>query len=704
MNKDQLNESKTIRNEPERYIVTSALPYVNGIKHLGNLIGSLLPADVYTRYLRRRGKDAIYICGTDEHGTPAEISALEEGLPVEEYCKKYYEIQKRIYEKFHLDFTYFGRTSAPENHEITQDLFLKQLENGYIFEKKDKQLFCLVDERYLPDRYVTGTCPHCGYERARGDQCEHCSTLLDPTDLINPQCVICKQEKIEIRDTNHFYLDLPKLEPEVRAWVQQQTQWPVVSRSIALKWLNEGLRPRAITRNLKWGIRIPLEGYDDVRFYVWYDAPNGYISITKQWANEIGKPDLWLKYWKDPSTRLIQFLGSDNVPFHTVMWPASLIAARDNYILAYMVKGFNWLTYEGGKFSTSENRGIFTDQALELFPADYWRYYLLLIAPERQNTDFRWEGFAEAVNKDLLGSLGNLVNRVVTFLNREFEGKVGKVNLKDPEIKELADFLAEKIKAYIEVMDSYEFQKTVVILKTLWHEGNKFFQSRAPWKAVKDDREHAWQTLSAAAHYLRSVAILSEPFIPETAEKIFHNLGLNSEDVHKSLIDNAYNFEILVGTTVAKDPEVLFQKIEKKQIKELIKRFGGAEKKDDKRSKKQKSTKNSKSETAITYEEFSKLDIRVGKIIDAERVGGSDKLLKLRITLGTETRIIVSGIGDQYEPESLIGKQVPVLTNLKPRKFKGILSEGMILMTGSDDVGWYFLIPEQQVPEGSKVL
>ena len=693
-----------MKNSEEKYIVTSALPYVNGIKHLGNLVGSLLPADVYARYLKRKGKDVIYICGTDEHGTPAEVSALQENMPVEEYCKKYYEIQKRIYEDFHLDFTFFGRSSAPENHKITQEIFLKQWENGFIFEKEDEQLYCTIDERFLPDRYVIGTCPHCGYERARGDQCENCSALLNPTELINPRCIICGQDKLEVRKTKHLYLDLPKLEPEVREWVEKQTHWPSVTKGIAFKWLNEGLKPRAITRNLKWGIKVPLEGYEDLRFYVWYDAPNAYIGITMQWANSLGKPDLWKEYWMNPNTKLIQFLGSDNVPFHAIMWPASLIATRDNYVLAHMIKGFNWLTYEGGKFSTSQNRGVFTDQALELFPADYWRYYLMLIAPERQNTDFKWEGFAEAVNKDLLGALGNLVNRVVTFLNQHFEGKIGPVDKDIPEIKDLIGTLEKGISDYVREMDAYEFQKTVVILRDLWQEGNKFFQLMEPWKLVKEDKEKAHVVLSAAAHYVRAIAILSEPFIPKTAEKIFGNLGLEPLKVHELTIDEANDFDVLSGVRISEKPVILFKKIEKKQVQELIKRFGGREEKKEKKKKKKKKAGEAEKPGIISYDEFSRLDIRIGEIKSAEKIEGSDTLLKLRVDIGSEVRTIVSGIGHLYKPEEIVGKKTPVLVNLKPKKLKGIMSEGMLLMTGSDDLGWFFLVPEKDVPPGTKIM
>ncbi len=556
-------------NKIERYIVTSALPYVNGIKHLGNFIGSLLPADVHARYLRLLGKDVVAVCGTDEHGTPAEIAALEEGLPVEEYCRKYYEIQKSIYERFGLSFDFFGRTSAPENHQITQDIFLKLWKNGLVFEKETEQLYCLNDQRFLPDRYVEGECPHCGYFPARGDQCEECSTLLNPPELVNPRCKICGKRNIEVRKSTHLFLDLPKMQERVASWIRQQDHWPLSTRSIAEGWLKEGLRPRAITRNLKWGIPVPLEKYKDLVFYVWFDAPIGYISITAQWAKEIKKnPEVWKEYWKNPTTRLIQFMGVDNVPFHTVTWPATLMGANDDYILAYMVKGFHWLMYEGGKFSTSQNRGIFMDKALELYPADYWRYYLLYIAPENQNTSFEWDGFQQIVNHHLNNALGNFAHRTITFINKECNGIVPSVNNPDDkEIQALKEIVRKHMKAYTELFDSYEFQKATQNLYQLWQEANKFFQQRQPWKHAKEgNKKHVEDTLSASAHLLRIIAILSTPFIPFTAEKIYALLGYeNPKQVHEERWNDIFDFECLIKRKVVPNPKPLFKKISDKE-------------------------------------------------------------------------------------------------------------------------------------------
>ena len=557
-----------------KYIVTSALPYVNGVKHLGTLIGSLLPADVYARWLRLQGEDVLAICGTDEHGTPCEVAALEEGLPVAEYAEKYYHIQKDIYERFRLSFDHFGRTSSPENLSMTQHLFLRLHQNGYIVERETEQLYCVDESRFLPDRFVIGICPHCGYERARGDQCEACTKLLDPTDLVQPRCAICERQNLVRRSSRHLFFDLPRLKDRVEAWVNTKKDWPRTTRSIAHKWLGEGLRESCITRDLKWGIPVPLAGYEDKVFYVWFDAPIGYIGITMEWARLTGDPDRWQTYWKDPETRLVQFLGKDNVPFHTITWPAAIMGADDGFILADMVKGFEFLNYEEGKFSTSEGRGVFTDQALELFPADYWRYYLLIIAPERGDSSFEWPGFQQAVNKDLADVLGNFVHRTLTFIHSRFDGRVpaaGALTARDESVRERTAALAEQLRTE---MGAYRFQMSVRTLRELWSECNRYFDEKAPWLAVKADRVAAATTLSVAAHLCRSIAVLTSPFLPDTSTSIYRLLGL-SEDVHQSRWQEAVDFTCLSGRTLAPKPTPLFTKIPDETIAALHERFSG---------------------------------------------------------------------------------------------------------------------------------
>lgn len=686
--------TERLNNLSERYIVTSALPYINGIKHLGNLVGSLLPADVYTRYLRLKGKDVVFVCGTDDHGTPAEISAFEAGKPVDKYCDEMYQIQKDIYERFDLKFDYFGRTHDQENHEITQEIFLGLYNNGYISEKESIQLYSVDDKRYLPDRYVMGTCPHCGYERARGDQCENCTTLLDPVDLINPRSAISDSTNIEQRKVKHFYIDLPKLQPKVEEWIEKQTHWPTTSLSIAKKWLKEGLKERAITRNLDWGIAIPLEGYDDIKFYVWFDAPIGYISITKKWAKLIKKPKKFEYYWKSPKTKLIQFMGIDNVPFHSVTFPCSIIGSDLGYQLVHTLKGFQWLTYEKGKFSTSQNRGIFTDQALDLYPSDYWRYYLLLIAPERQDTDFQWSEFQSAVNNDLNNLLGNLLNRFLTFSTKHFDGKIPEYTDGDLE-KELQSKFQECLQEYTSTFDEIEFQKPLKALKAFWQDCNRYFQQAEPWNTVKTDISKTASTVGAIGHALRSIALLFNPFAPATCAKIYTALGLDPKTLDTTTIDAAEDWHILDDTEVGSLDGNLFTKISDKEIKELEKRFGSAQdlevpkkeekekKKEKKKSQKQKSEPKEdkpKKDEFIEYDDFEKVKLITAKVLKAENHPDADKLLVLTVDDGkVKDRTICAGIAEYYKPEEMVGRTIIIVDNLKPRKLRGIVSQGMLL-------------------------
>ncbi|MHA2251426.1 MAG: methionine--tRNA ligase [Candidatus Kariarchaeaceae archaeon] len=685
----------------EQYIITSALPYINGVKHLGNLIGSLLPADVYTRYLRLLGKEVIYICGTDEHGTPAELSALEAGKSVEEYCNEMFGIQKKIYDGFNLNFDYFGRTSDIENHEVTQEIFQGLFENGYINEGVSTQLYSIDDDRYLPDRYVIGTCPHCKYERARGDQCENCTTLLDPSDLLNPSSVVSGSTNIEKREVKHLYIDLPKLQPKVEEWVNKQTHWPLTSISIAKKWLNEGLKERSITRNLKWGIKVPIKGYEDVVFYVWFDAPIGYISITKKWATLQEKPELFEKYWKTQDTKLIQFMAKDNVPFHSVTFPASLIGAEQDYVLVHTLKGFQWLTFEGGKFSTSLNRGIFTDDALKLYPADYWRYYLLLIAPERMDTDFQWNGFQSAINNDLNNLLGNLLNRCITFIHRHFDGIIPSGNLKSKE-KEFHKALEKTVEEYKKTFDQIEFQKPIKALRKFWQDCNKYFQEKQPWVTVKSDPSDAKTTISTLTHALRSIAILFYPIAPSSSEAIYASLGLDTQLLPRCKLADVIDWKSLENSSVPEFTGNLFKKIPNKDIQKLKERYGGTERKETSKSSKKdaKKKKKLKSEGSIDYETFSSVKLISAKILDIKPHPKADKLLILKIDDGKrKDRTLVAGIAQHYSENQLKGKNIIVVDNLEPRKLKGILSEGMLLAV-EDEKGLSLLQTDRQVRGG----
>ena len=582
-----------------RHLITSALPYINGMKHLGNLVGSMLPADVYARFLRLEGEDVLYICATDEHGTPAEIAALEEGLDVEEYCDKMHQKQADVYERFGLSFDHFGRSSSVQNEELTQHFYRRLDENGFIEERGIQQIYSFDDKRFLPDRYVVGTCPRCGYKAARGDQCESCTTLLDPSDLIEPHSAISGSTNLELRTTRHLFLRLDKLASEIEAWVKShEKDWPKLTTSIAMKWLTEGLQPRCITRDLRWGVRVPREGFEDKVFYVWFDAPIEYVGATKEWADLCPGERDWRSWWggqqlRNPSgdaavgseagdVSYVQFLAKDNLPFHTIVWPASCIGTREDWTMASFIKGFNWLTYCGGKFSTSQKRGVFMDQALDIYPADYWRYFLVSMAPESDDSDFTWELFAATVNKDLAGNLGNFVNRTLKLTAKEFGpvvpagGKIGDVERK------LAADCVVAVDEYRSALRALEFRKAALALKKLWSLGNLYIDARAPWALLKTDRDEAAMVLRTCINLARIFATVSSPLIPFTGEKVMDALRLTAEEraVGLAFMREDGGMAALTGLGSGREfvvPDVLFKKVEQEDVARLSAEFGGTD-------------------------------------------------------------------------------------------------------------------------------
>jgi methionyl-tRNA synthetase len=706
----------------KRYLITSALPYVNSVKHLGNLVSSLLPADIYARYLRQRGEEVLAVCGTDDHGTPSEVSALEAGLPVEEFVDKLHEKQKDIYRRFGLSYDLFSRTHTPENKALTQHLFLRLYENGYIQEKEIQSLYCVNCKRNLPDRYVTGICPNCNYEHARGDQCENCSKLLDAIELINPKCTICGKGDIEIRSGKHLFINLGELDDKISKWVTSHDNWPKTTISIAKSWLKDGLKPRCISRDIKWGIPIPLKGYRDKVFYVWFDAPIGYISISQEWAKIQGNPKLWEKYWKDPETFVINFIGKDNVPFHTITFPATLMGAEEGFNLASFVKAFQWLNYEGDKFSSSKKIGVFTDTALDLYPADYWRFYVMKIAPERHDTDFMWTEFRETVNGDLADIIGNFVHRTVIFVNRYFDGKVPVAEKLEKIDKEILALLEETYKKADKEMRNFEFQRTLLIIMKFARECNKYFQAKKPWKDIKDNKENrVATTLNICIQCCKGLSLLLAPFIPFSAEAI-NDLLQQEISIHQQLWSTITD-PIPPGHTIANDPQPLFKKIELEEIVKHALAWGGGKSIEEllqehpeldprvSKKKEQKNKKNKKKETMkeikmtdekISFNEFQKLDLRVGTIKQAEPVKGTSKLLKIIVDIGEEERQIVAGIAQRYQPEELMGKQIVVVVNLEPAKIRGVESNGMLLAAdAAPEIS--ILTPIRKVPDGSKI-
>ena len=567
-----------------RILITSALPYINGIKHLGNLAGSMLPADVYARFQRARGHETLYICATDEHGTPAELAAAAANQDVATYCAEQHVLQHDVGRAFGLSWDHFGRSSSPQNHRLTQHFCQALEDHGLIEERVDQMVYSVDDKRFLPDRYVDGTCPHCGFEKARGDQCDNCGNLLDPTDLINPYSVISGSRNIEVRDTKHLYLLQTKMQEKIRAWVDAHADWPPLARSIAYKHLDEGLIDRGITRDLAWGIPvakdgIPRPGFEDKVFYVWFDAPIEYIAATQEWAEASPDRD-WKRWWRTDEgaddVRYVQFMGKDNVAFHTVSFPATILGSEEPWKSVDMLKAFNWLNWYGGKFSTSNKRGVFMDAALEILPPDLWRWYLTANSPEGSDTAFTWEQFASAVNRDLADVLGNFINRILKFNESKFEGVVPAGGAPGPLEEKLFADVSARLADLAEQMDAIEIRKSAQALRALWVVGNEYLQEAAPWTAIKTDRDRAAVIVRTALNLAALYAKISAPFIPFAAEKIGAAFDLPfpaewpSNDAHVELN------RLLVGAPVTV-PEVLFKKIEDEQIAEWTARFGGAE-------------------------------------------------------------------------------------------------------------------------------
>jgi methionyl-tRNA synthetase len=566
-----------------RILITSALPYINGIKHLGNLAGSMLPADVYARFKRAQGHEVVYICATDEHGTPAELAAAAAGQDVFTYCEEHHAIQHRIGRSFGLSWDWFGRSSSPQNRELTQHFAGVLEDNGFIEERTDRMVYSVDDRRFLPDRYVEGTCPHCGYRPARGDQCDNCGRLLDPTDLIEPYSTISGSKNLEVRETRHLYLQQTKLADRIRAWVDSKTEWPALARSIAYKHLDEGLIDRGITRDLAWGVPVtrggqPRTGFEDKVFYVWFDAPIEYIAATREWA-EANDGD-WERWWRldkgAGDVRYVEFMGKDNVAFHTVSFPATIIGSGEPWKMVDTLKAFNWLNWYGEKFSTSKKRGVFMDQALAIQPADCWRWYLTANCPEGSDTSFTWEQFQSAVNKDLADVLGNFVNRILKFCESRFEGVVPAGGEPGPLELKLASDLSAGLAELTAQMEAMELRKSAQALRALWVLGNEYLTEAAPWTAIKTDPARAALIVRTGLNLVGLFSRVCAPFIPFAAEKIAEAVGEPYPGDWPG-DDGAAELRRIEAGRPVKAPEVLFKKLEDAQIEAWKAEFAGAE-------------------------------------------------------------------------------------------------------------------------------
>ncbi len=566
-----------------RTLITSAIPYINGVKHLGNLVGSQLPSDVYARYCRARGHEVMFICATDEHGTPAELAAEEAGMPIAEYCAWMHNVQADLAKGFRLSFDHFGRSSSARNHHLTQHFAGQLADNGLIREVVEEQVYSPRDGRFLPDRYIKGKCPECGYENARGDQCENCTKQLDPVDLINPRSARTGATDLEVRQTKHLHLRQSTLRGALSDWIDAKTDWPVLTTSIARKWLNDGdgLQDRGITRDLDWGIPVrrgqeEWPGMEDKVFYVWFDAPIAYIAATAEWADAHGLGDAaWERWWRidkgADDVRYVQFMGKDNVPFHTLSFPATIIGSGEPWKLVDFIKSFNFLNYEGGQFSTSLGHGVFMDQALALLPSDYWRWWLLKHVPETSDSEFTWDSFRADTNKDLADVLGNFVSRITKFCDSRFGGMVPDGGSYGTAENAVISEISARLGAYEDYMERIEIRKATAELRAIWATGNEYLQSAAPWEVLRHDKAGAAAIVRFALNLLPLYAVLSEPFIPDASDAI--KAVFVDEPEPSWPVDVGLALDRLVAGRRISVPDVMFRKISEREQLVMRERF-----------------------------------------------------------------------------------------------------------------------------------
>lgn len=645
----------------EKVLITSALPYVNNVPHLGNIVGCVLSADVYARFNRSFGNDTLFICGTDEHGTATENKAIEEGLTPQQICDKYHKIHKEVYDWFNISFDHFGRTSHKNHQKITQEIFLSLYNNGYIISDVVEQLYCETCKKFLADRFVFGDCPHCGYNDAMGDQCDKCGKLLTPQELKNPKCKTDKSTPV-LKKTKHLFLDLEKLQPKLEAWVDTQSKigsWPANAITTTEGWLKTGLTRRAITRDLKWGVPVPLEEYKDKVFYVWFDAPIGYISITSEKFSD------WKNWWKAPKdVKLYQFMAKDNIPFHTIVFPATLIGTNEDYTMLHHISSVEYLNYEDGKFSKSRGTGIFGDGAMSSgLKSDLYRYYLMINRPETADTVFSWQEFGVKINNELAANFGNFVNRTLSFIDRYQNGEIKHHPLSEKD-NEFWHKIKEEEKVVAKHLTHVELKQALKSIMTISSMGNVFFQENEPWKTRTTDPLLCEKTMYLLLNIVKDLAIMIAPYLPDTSKNIFMQLNLPEKRW------NELGHLFIQNHNIGK-PAILFEKIEDKKIVELKEKFKG----------KQAVEKNVKAsaEENIHPEDFSNLNLRVGKIVSIKRHPNAEKLFVEEIDFGHEKRQIVSGLVGHYTEDELLNKKVVVVTNLEPAKIRGVESQGMLL-------------------------
>ncbi|MBF00758.1 methionine--tRNA ligase [Flavobacterium coralii] len=675
--------------DPKRYTVTAALPYTNGPIHIGHLAGVYVPADIYSRFLRLQQKDVAFICGSDEHGVAISMKAKKEGITPQEVIDKYHGIIKQSFEDFGISFDNYSRTSAKVHHDTASAFFRKLYDEGKFIEEVTEQLYDEKAEQFLADRFVTGTCPRCGNEEAYGDQCEKCGSSLNATDLINPKSTITGTKPV-LKSTRHWFLPLDQYDAFLREWVLEghKNDWKPNVYGQVKSWLEDGLKPRAVTRDLDWGIPVPVEGAEGKVLYVWFDAPIGYISSTKEWAEREGKD--WEPYWKSNDTKLVHFIGKDNIVFHCVIFPA-MLKAEGSYIMPDNVPANEFLNLEGNKLSTSKNWAVWLHEYLQDFPGrqDVLRYVLTSNAPETKDNDFTWKDFQARNNNELVAIFGNFINRVVVLSNKYYEGVVPQPN----DFTDVDEATLTEMRAYPAVIASsierYRFREALTELMNLARLGNKYLADEEPWKVIKDNPERVKTQMYVALQIATALAVLSEPFLPFTAAKLKEILKL--EDY--SLTWDTITLEtalIKAGHTIGQ-AELLFAKIEDEEIQKQIDKLEATKTANAAENRKVEPQKD-----LIAFEDFAKMDIRTGTILEAEKMPKANKLLVLKVDTGIDVRTIVSGIAESFKPEDIIGKRVTVLVNLAPRALRGVESQGMILMTQNSEGKLVFVNPDAE--------
>ncbi|WP_234735642.1 methionine--tRNA ligase [Tellurirhabdus bombi] len=682
---------------PQRYTVTAALIYANGPIHIGHLAGCYLPADIYVRYLRATGKDVAFISGTDEHGVPITIKAKKEGVTPQEVVDKYYTQIKQSFEDFGISFDIYSRTSNQIHHETSQEFFLNLYNKRHFTEETTEQYYDDVAKQFLADRYIVGVCPVCGNENAYGDQCERCGSTLSPTELKEPLRSMLSGSKPILKATKNWYLPLDRMQPEIETYVNSHTEWKTNVFGQCQSWLKEGLRPRAMTRDLDWGIKVPLPDTDGKVLYVWFDAPIGYISMTKEWAAEQGRD--WELYWKDKDTKLVHFIGKDNIVFHCIIFPAMLMN-EGSLILADNVPANEFMNLEGGKISTSRNWAVWLHEYLDEMPGkeDVLRYVLAANAPETKDSEFTWKDFQNRNNSELVGIFGNFVNRAVVLTQKFCDGEVpAKCDLTEYDqqvLNELAQF-PDRIG---QAISQYRFREALAHLMDLSRLGNKYLADTEPWKVIKTDPMRVNTILNIALQITANLSIVCEPFLPFTAVKLRNMLNTDKLNLPHTGWINAGRFDLLPEGHELGEVALLFEKLEDSVIEKQIQKLHESKRMNELATKEVPAIKQE-----ITYDDFAKLDIRIGTIVEAERVPKSDKLLKLKVDDGLQQRQILSGIAKHFGPEELIGKQVTFLANLAPRKMMGLESQGMILMAEDRDGSLALLPPHKPVWNGGTV-